>query len=149
MACLVSSASSPEPTVNGGKRRSTVSNHRRTTGQPPRDHRSTIVDRQSRMIKTMVWQGQVRLNLDKRENVIERHSKITIFALFSILCTWHNGTSTKTISTKTSDGLAVIQAQLNNLEREIKKVNEKVYAAQVECELCKGTHYTKDCPLKE
>nr|GEV19709.1 hypothetical protein [Tanacetum cinerariifolium] len=28
-------------------------------------------------------------------------------------------------------------------------VNEKVYAAQVRCELCKGTHHTKGCPLKE
>nr|GEX36196.1 hypothetical protein [Tanacetum cinerariifolium] len=45
--------------------------------------------------------------------------------------------------------LAAIQTQLNNLEREIKKVNEKVYAAQVRCELCKGSHYTKDYPLKE
>ncbi|GKD29671.1 DNA-directed DNA polymerase [Tanacetum coccineum] len=62
---------------------------------------------------------------------------------------WHNGTSSKAKSTKTSDGLAAIQAQLNNLEREIKKVNEKVYAAQVGCELCKGPHYTKECPLKE
>ncbi|GJS31820.1 hypothetical protein Tco_0492440 [Tanacetum coccineum] len=43
---------------------------------------------------------------------------------------WHNGTSSRTRSTKTSDGLADIQAQLNNLGREIKKVNEKVYAAQ-------------------
>ncbi|GJZ44032.1 hypothetical protein Tco_0591287 [Tanacetum coccineum] len=34
-------------------------------------------------------------------------------------------------STETSDGLAAIQAQLNNLGREIKKVNEKVFAAQV------------------
>ncbi|GJW94737.1 ribonuclease H-like domain-containing protein [Tanacetum coccineum] len=33
--------------------------------------------------------------------------------------------------------------------QEIKKVNEKVYAAQVGCEQCKGPHYTKDCPLKE
>ncbi|GKA94477.1 hypothetical protein Tco_0816515 [Tanacetum coccineum] len=40
---------------------------------------------------------------------------------------WHNGTS----------------------RREIKKVNEKVYAAQVGCEQCKGTHYTKNFPLKE
>nr|GEY43409.1 hypothetical protein [Tanacetum cinerariifolium] len=43
----------------------------------------------------------------------------------------HNGTS-KTRSTKTFDGLAAIQAQLNNLGREIKKVKEKVYAAQDE-----------------
>ncbi|GKE74436.1 hypothetical protein Tco_1536477 [Tanacetum coccineum] len=60
----------------------------------------------------------------------------------------HNGTS-RGRSTETSDGLAAIQAQLNNLGREIKKVNEKVYAAQVGCEQCKGPHYTKDCPLKE
>ncbi|GJR39979.1 hypothetical protein Tco_1215663 [Tanacetum coccineum] len=62
---------------------------------------------------------------------------------------WHNGTSTRCRSTETSGGLADIQAQLNNLGREIKKVNEKVYAAQVGCELSKGPHYTKDCPLKE
>ncbi|GJT94168.1 hypothetical protein Tco_1083013 [Tanacetum coccineum] len=61
---------------------------------------------------------------------------------------WHNGTS-RVRSTKTSDGLAAIQAQLNNLGREIKKVNEKVYAAQVGCEQCKGPHYTKYYPLKE
>nr|GEW18287.1 hypothetical protein [Tanacetum cinerariifolium] len=42
-----------------------------------------------------------------------------------------------------------IQVQLNNLGREIKKVNEKVYVAQVGYEQCKGPHYTKDCPLKE
>ncbi|GJR19158.1 hypothetical protein Tco_1370795 [Tanacetum coccineum] len=61
---------------------------------------------------------------------------------------WHNGTS-RTRSTETSDGLAAIQAQLNSLGREIKKVNEKVYDAQVGCELCKGPNYTKDCPFKE
>ncbi|GJU26175.1 hypothetical protein Tco_1164796 [Tanacetum coccineum] len=62
---------------------------------------------------------------------------------------WHNGTSSKARSTKTSDGLAAIQSHLNNLGREIKKVNEKVYTAQVGCELCKGPYYTKDYPLKE
>ncbi|GKC51506.1 formin-like protein 1 [Tanacetum coccineum] len=50
---------------------------------------------------------------------------------------------------ETSNELAAIQAQLNNLGREIKKVNEKGYATQVGCELCKGLHYTKDCPQKE
>ncbi|GKE66287.1 hypothetical protein Tco_1520448, partial [Tanacetum coccineum] len=52
-------------------------------------------------------------------------------------------------STETSDGLAAIQAQLNNLGREIKKENEKVYAAQVGREQCKGPHYTKNYPQKE
>nr|GEV76918.1 hypothetical protein [Tanacetum cinerariifolium] len=37
---------------------------------------------------------------------------------------WHNRTP-RARNTETSDGLAVIQAQLNNLGREIKKVNEK------------------------
>ncbi|GJY30777.1 DNA-directed DNA polymerase [Tanacetum coccineum] len=45
---------------------------------------------------------------------------------------WHNGTS-RGRSTETFDGFAMIQAQLNNLGKEIKKVNEKVYAAQVGC----------------
>ncbi|GKA03331.1 hypothetical protein Tco_0676112 [Tanacetum coccineum] len=44
---------------------------------------------------------------------------------------WHNGTS-RGRSTETYDRLTAIQAQLNNLGREIKKVNEKVYAAQVD-----------------
>ncbi|GJY58953.1 hypothetical protein Tco_0458845 [Tanacetum coccineum] len=56
----------------------------------------------------------------KAIQVMDDHSQI-----------WHNGMSTRTKSTDTSDGIATIQAQLNNLEREIKKVNERVYAAQV------------------
>ncbi|GJV20817.1 DNA-directed DNA polymerase [Tanacetum coccineum] len=76
-------------------------------------------------------------------------AKVAIQEMTEYSQKWDNGTSSKARSTKTSDGLAVIQAQLNNLGREIKKVNEKVYDAQVGCELCKGPHYTKDCPLKE
>ncbi|GJS07603.1 hypothetical protein Tco_0364399 [Tanacetum coccineum] len=40
-------------------------------------------------------------------------------------------------------------SQLNNIGREIKKINEKVYVAQVGCEQCKGPHYIKYFPLKE
>ncbi|GJX96115.1 hypothetical protein Tco_0351913 [Tanacetum coccineum] len=61
---------------------------------------------------------------------------------------WHKETS-RTRSTETYDGLGAIQTQLNNLGRKIKKVNEKVYVAQVGCELCKGPHNSKDYPLKE
>ncbi|GJZ21813.1 hypothetical protein Tco_0558852 [Tanacetum coccineum] len=75
-------------------------------------------------------------------------AKVAIQEMAEYSQKWHNGTS-RTKSTETSDGLAAIQAQLNNLRREIKKVNEKVYAAQVGCEQCKGPYYTKDCPLKE
>nr|GEV08530.1 putative ribonuclease H-like domain-containing protein [Tanacetum cinerariifolium] len=50
---------------------------------------------------------------------------------------WHNETSSRSRSTETFDGLADIQDQLNNLRREIKNVNEKVYAAQFGCKLCK------------
>ncbi|GKB69959.1 hypothetical protein Tco_0931371 [Tanacetum coccineum] len=76
-------------------------------------------------------------------------AKIAIQEMAEYSHKWHNGTSSKAISIETSDGLAAIQAQLNDLGREIKKVNEKVYTAQVGCELCKGPHYTKDCLLKE
>ncbi|GKC73406.1 putative reverse transcriptase domain-containing protein [Tanacetum coccineum] len=75
-------------------------------------------------------------------------AKVAIQEMAEYSQKWHNGTS-RSRSTETSNGLAAIQAQLNNLGRENKKVNEKVCTAQVGCEQCKGPHYTKDCPLKE
>ncbi|GKE03041.1 hypothetical protein Tco_1391024 [Tanacetum coccineum] len=75
-------------------------------------------------------------------------AKIAIQEMAEYSQKWHNGTS-RSRSTETSDGLVSIQAQLNNLGREIKKVNEKVYAAQVRCEHYNRPHYTKDSPLKE
>ncbi|GJR42422.1 hypothetical protein Tco_1310525 [Tanacetum coccineum] len=57
-------------------------------------------------------------------------TKIAIQEMAEYSQKWHNVTSSRTRSTETSDELAAIQAQLNNLGREIKKVNEKVYAAQ-------------------
>nr|GEU33704.1 hypothetical protein [Tanacetum cinerariifolium] len=75
-------------------------------------------------------------------------AKVAIQEMVEYSQKWHNGTS-RTRSTENFDELVAIQAQLNNLGREIKKVNEKVYAAQVGREQCKGPHYTKDFPLKE
>ncbi|GKB29585.1 hypothetical protein Tco_0868986 [Tanacetum coccineum] len=70
-------------------------------------------------------------------------AKVAIQEMVEYSQKWHNGAS-RSRSIETSEGLAAIQAQLNNLGREIKKVNEKVYAAQVGCEQCKGPYYTKD-----
>nr|GEV73226.1 hypothetical protein [Tanacetum cinerariifolium] len=75
-------------------------------------------------------------------------AKVAIQKMAEYYPKWHNGTS-RTRSTETFNGLAAIQAQLDNLGREIKKVNEKFYVAQVGCEQCKGPHYTKYFPLKE
>nr|GEV30711.1 hypothetical protein [Tanacetum cinerariifolium] len=75
-------------------------------------------------------------------------AKVAIQEMAEYSQKWHNGTS-RTRNTETSNGLAAIQAQLNNLGSEIKKVNEKVYVAQVGCEQCKGTYYTKYFQLKE
>ncbi|GJY56412.1 putative ribonuclease H-like domain-containing protein [Tanacetum coccineum] len=75
-------------------------------------------------------------------------AKVAIQEMAEYSQKWHNGTS-RARSTKTSNGLAAIHAQLNNLGRVTKKVNEKAYAAQVGCEQCKGPHYTKDFLLKE
>ncbi|GKD62475.1 ribonuclease H-like domain-containing protein, partial [Tanacetum coccineum] len=57
-------------------------------------------------------------------------AKIAIQEMAEYSQKWHNRTSSRTRSSETFDGLATIQAQLNNLRREIKKVNEKMYAAQ-------------------
>ncbi|GJU06805.1 hypothetical protein Tco_1123235 [Tanacetum coccineum] len=57
-------------------------------------------------------------------------AKVDIQKMVEYSQKWHNRTSSSR-SNETSDGLAAIQAQLNNLEREIKKVNEKIYVAQV------------------
>ncbi|GJW60783.1 hypothetical protein Tco_0110118 [Tanacetum coccineum] len=61
---------------------------------------------------------------------IAANAKVAIQEMAKYSQKWHNGTSSRSKSTKTSNRLAAIQAQLNNLGREIKKVNEKVYAAQ-------------------
>ncbi|GJW45340.1 hypothetical protein Tco_1350183 [Tanacetum coccineum] len=55
-------------------------------------------------------------------------AKVAIKEMAGYSQKWHNGTSSKAKSIETSDRIAAIQAQLNNLRREIKKVNEKVYA---------------------
>nr|GEX40474.1 hypothetical protein [Tanacetum cinerariifolium] len=72
-------------------------------------------------------------------------AKVAIQEMAEYSQKWHNRTS-RARSTETSDGLAAIQAQLNNLGREIKKVNEKVYDAQA---YSKASHINNSIPRKE
>nr|GEU38801.1 retrovirus-related Pol polyprotein from transposon TNT 1-94 [Tanacetum cinerariifolium] len=65
--------------------------------------------------------------LDSKDAIPSKNAagaKLTIQEMVEYSQKWHNGTS-RTRSTETSDALAAIQAQLNSLGREIKKVNEK------------------------
>ncbi|GJZ72023.1 NUDIX hydrolase 6-like protein [Tanacetum coccineum] len=75
------------------------------------------------------WERFKELLMKCPRHYLTKMQEVILFynGIFSKL---HNGTS-RGRSTETSDGLAAIQAQLNNLRREIKKVNEKVFAAQV------------------
>ncbi|GKE49294.1 hypothetical protein Tco_1480552 [Tanacetum coccineum] len=58
-------------------------------------------------------------------------------------------TSRKMGSSNSNDGLAALVNKLDNLGRDMKKLNESVYAIQVGCQICKGPHLDKDCPLNE
>ncbi|GKF62287.1 hypothetical protein Tco_0182341, partial [Tanacetum coccineum] len=53
------------------------------------------------------------------------NAKIAIQEMVEHSQKWHNLTSTRTRSTETSDGLAAIQSQFNNLGREIKKQEQR------------------------
>ncbi|GJZ34631.1 hypothetical protein Tco_0580448 [Tanacetum coccineum] len=48
-----------------------------------------------------------------------------------------------------NDGLSALVNKLDNLGRDIKKLKESVHAIQVGCQICKGPHLDKDCPLNE
>ncbi|GKC87420.1 hypothetical protein Tco_1148069 [Tanacetum coccineum] len=63
---------------------------------------------------------------------------------------WHDGTTSRNIrSSNRNDGLAALVNKLDNLGRDMKKLKESVHAIQVGCQICKGPHLDKDCPLNE
>ncbi|GJV32128.1 retrovirus-related pol polyprotein from transposon TNT 1-94 [Tanacetum coccineum] len=63
---------------------------------------------------------------------------------------WHDGTTSRNIGSSSSkDGLAALVNKLDNLGRDMKKLKESVHAIQVGCQICKGPHLDKDCPLNE
>ncbi|GKB38310.1 pyruvate dehydrogenase (acetyl-transferring) kinase, mitochondrial [Tanacetum coccineum] len=62
---------------------------------------------------------------------------------------FYNGLDVPTRQILDSRGVVPTKIAANAKKDIQEMVNEKVYAAQVGCEQCKGPHYTKDCPLKE
>ncbi|GKA62843.1 hypothetical protein Tco_0762362 [Tanacetum coccineum] len=63
---------------------------------------------------------------------------------------WHDGTSSRNVSSNSNtDVLAAIVSKLDNLGRDMKKLKENVHAIQVRCQICKGPHLDKECPLNE
>nr|GEX37945.1 hypothetical protein [Tanacetum cinerariifolium] len=77
------------------------------------------------------------VDLFTRPDVTQDQLMLRVFPI-TLTRTLSRWVSTRSRSNNTSDGLADIQAQPKNLDREIKKVDEKVYATQVGCELCNG-----------
>ncbi|GKD31967.1 hypothetical protein Tco_1242745 [Tanacetum coccineum] len=79
-----------------------------------------------------------RQTLDSKGAILSKtatDAKIAIQEMAEYSQKWHNGMSSRTRSTKTFDGLAAIQAQLNNLGREMLgskgfKMILKVYVVQ-------------------
>ncbi|GJS90819.1 zinc knuckle CX2CX4HX4C containing protein [Tanacetum coccineum] len=53
------------------------------------------------------------------------------------------------IQSNNSEGMAAIASKLDNLGRDMKKLKENVHAIQVGCQLCRGPHPDKECPLNE
>ncbi|GJR17734.1 hypothetical protein Tco_0966261 [Tanacetum coccineum] len=62
---------------------------------------------------------------------------------------WHDGASSRRKISGNYEGLATIIAQLSSLGREIKKLSKHVHYVRISCELCNGSHLSKDCPNKE
>ncbi|GJU70625.1 hypothetical protein Tco_1256884 [Tanacetum coccineum] len=52
-------------------------------------------------------------------------------------------------SSSNSEGIATIVRKLDNLGRNMKKLNENMHAIQVGCQNCEGAHLDKHCPLNE
>ncbi|KAI3740492.1 hypothetical protein L2E82_30941 [Cichorium intybus] len=65
---------------------------------------------------------------------------------------WHSSRDSslrKKPSDDQADGLAALNAKLDALGRDMKKVNQTIHAIQVGCDNCSGPHIAKDCPLDE
>ncbi|GJW33851.1 hypothetical protein Tco_0053883 [Tanacetum coccineum] len=62
----------------------------------------------------------------------------------------HDGTTSRNIgSSSSNDGLAALVNKFDNLGRDMNKLKESIHAIQVGCQICKGPHLDKDCPLNE
>ncbi|GJW21436.1 hypothetical protein Tco_0032058 [Tanacetum coccineum] len=61
---------------------------------------------------------------------------------------WHDRTLSKNvINNSNTDGLNAIVNKLDNLGHDMKNLKENVHAIQVGCQIYKGPHLDKECPL--
>ncbi|GJY63602.1 hypothetical protein Tco_0465062 [Tanacetum coccineum] len=63
---------------------------------------------------------------------------------------WHDGSSSRNIESSSNyEGIVAIVNNLENLDRDMKKLKENVHAIQVGCQIYRGSHLDKDYPLNE
>ncbi|KAI3740267.1 hypothetical protein L2E82_30693 [Cichorium intybus] len=65
---------------------------------------------------------------------------------------WHSSRDSslrKKPTDEQDDGLAALNAKLDALGGDMKKVNQTIHAIQVGCDNCSGPHLARDCPLDE
>ncbi|GKB91839.1 putative reverse transcriptase domain-containing protein [Tanacetum coccineum] len=67
----------------------------------------------------------------------------------SLYQAWERTTSRNIGSSSSKDELVALVNKLDNLGKDMKKLKESVQAIQVGCQICKGPHLDKDCPLNE
>ncbi|GJS12847.1 hypothetical protein Tco_0407319 [Tanacetum coccineum] len=67
----------------------------------------------------------------------------------SLYQAWERMTSRSIGSSSSKDGLIALVNKLENLGRDMKKLKESVHTIQVVCQICKGPHLDKDCPLNK
>ncbi|GJX66173.1 hypothetical protein Tco_0300516 [Tanacetum coccineum] len=94
--------------------------------------------------------GSITGGLDHVNPVIRLPLEYEISRASTLLSKVARETSSRNVSNNNNtDGLAVIISKLDNLGHDMKKLKENVYTIQVRCQICKGPHLNKQCPLNE
>nr|GEX28280.1 hypothetical protein [Tanacetum cinerariifolium] len=92
----------------------------------------------------------LRRNIFKARHVTNQDYGVITCKVYAVtLLLWKAEKSSRNIGSTNTDGLAAIVSKLDNLGRDMKKLNENVDAIQVGCQICEGPHLDKEFPLDE